>query len=95
MNEITETKKDGTGGRLITNFIFLVLYIASWAIIPIFVFKKGLDEMKAAVLIAIAINVVLILLTLLVPYFRRGKWLRWWAYLGALDVAWWIYCLVK
>ncbi len=79
-------KKDSVVGRLITNAIFLVLYLLFWAS-PFF--------LEGNFIIAIAGTAVLVLLTWLVPYFRRSSWLRWWAYLGIIDIAFDVYSMMN
>ncbi len=91
-SEQATSKKDSVGGRLITNAIFLVLYLLIWIAIPVFMLKDG---EKAGLMIGIVGNAILVLLTWLIPYFRRSTWLRWWAWLGILDIAWYVYLLIQ
>lgn len=91
-------KKDNVVGRFFVSLIWFIVYVLITVIVLLTgvfsIFEFGDFKGTRALTVGIVLSVILILITLVIPYLRRGSWTRWfgfWLPLG--DAAWWAYLL--
>lgn len=92
-------KKDNKVGRFFVSLIWFAVYVIItllvMAVAGIGFFQNPRMALKQAMIIGIIASLVLILLTILIPYLRRGSWTRWWGFWLPLgDTCWWTYLLI-